>query len=181
MNIADDVILIFWLACLIRGIFRGPANEIFSIAGALIGLFTASHTFLTFSKVLPGWIGTAQFRYLICFLILFGLMYLLTAALGIVATYLFHLRRSGRIMRAFGAGFGAFKGVIVVAVLVVPLVAFLPKNSTWIDESAILPFAERFSENMAKVIPAAIYVPFTSHMDGYKQSWHRDGALPKVK
>jgi membrane protein required for colicin V production len=181
MNIADDVILIFWLACLIRGIFRGPANEIFSIVGALIGLFTASHNFLTFSKILPGWIGTVQFRYLICFLILFGLMYLLTTVLGIIATYLLNLRRSGRINRAFGAGFGALKGVLVVAALFVPLVAFLPKNSTWIGESVILPHAERFSEKMAMVIPAAVYIPFTSHMDGYKQSWHHNGELTNVR
>lgn len=181
MNVADDAIVIFWLVCLIRGIFRGPVNELFSIAGALIGLFTASYTFSTFSTVFPGWIGTVQCRHLVGFLILLGFMYLLVTTFGIVATYLLRLRRSGPINRAFGAGIGALKGALIVAVLFVPLVAFLPKNSPWIGESAILPYAERFSEKMVKVIPAQVNIPFTSHVDGYKQSWNRHKALSTVR
>lgn len=175
MNVADDAILIFWLVCLIRGIFRGPVNELFSIAGALIGLFAASYTFLTISKVIPGWVGTVQLRFLTCFLILFSFMYLLTTAFGIIATYLLYLRRSGWVNRAFGAGLGTLKGVLVVAVLFVPLVDFLPKTSTWIGESVILPYADILSEKMVRIIPAAICDSFSSHMDGYKQSWLRNG------
>lgn len=181
MNIADVLILIFWLVCLIRGIFRGPVNELFSIVGALGGLFAAAFYFSTISKILPGWIGTVKLGYLICFLILFGFMYLLMTVSGIIATYLLHLRRSGWVNRAFGAGFGTLKGVLVVAVLLVPLAAFLPKNSTWISESVVLPYADLLSEKIVQTIPAAIHDPFTSHMDGYKQSWYRNGELSNVR
>lgn len=175
MNIADDLILIFWSVCLIRGIFRGPVDELFAIAGVLGGLFAAAFNFSTISRILPGWMGTLQLRYMTCFLILFCGLYLLIAVSGIMATYLLHLRRSGWVNRVFGAVFGTLKGMFVVAGLLVPLVAFLPKNSTWIGESVILPYANILSEKMVRAIPSTIHDPFISHMDGYKQSWSHNG------
>jgi len=174
MNMADAAILIFWLVCLVRGIFRGLVNELFSIAGVFGGLFAASFYYSTISKVLPGWIGSVQLRYLICFIILFGFMYFLMTVFGIIAAYLLNLRRIGWMNRAFGSGFGTLKGMLVVCVLFVPIVAFLPKNSKWIGESVVLPYADLLSEKMVQVIPSAIHDPFTSHIDHYKQSWHRN-------
>jgi uncharacterized membrane protein required for colicin V production len=145
---ADDAILIFWLICLIRGIFRGPVNELFSIVGALGGLFAAAINFSTISKFLPGWTGNVQMLCLICFLILFSFMYLLITVFGTIASYLLHLHRTGWMNRAFGSIFGTFKGGLVIAVLFVPMAAFLPKNSTWFRESVILPYADFLSEKM---------------------------------
>lgn len=181
MNMADAAILIFWLVCLIRGTFRGPVNELFSIAGVLGGLFAAAFFYPTAFKLLSGWMEFEQQLCLTIFLTLFGGIYMLVAVLGVIAIYLFHLRRAGWMSRAFGAGFGTLKGVLVVAVLLVPLVAFLPINSAWIGESVVLPYADLLSEKIVQTIPAAIHDPFTSHMDGYKQSWNRNGELSTVR
>jgi uncharacterized membrane protein required for colicin V production len=108
-------------------------------------------------------------------------MYFMVTIFGIIANYLLQFRRSGLVIRALGSGFGALKGALVVAVLLVPIVAFLPKNSTWIGESVILPYVDLLSERMVQVSPEAIHDPFTSHMDGYKQSWHRNGELSNVR
>lgn len=175
MNMTDTAILIFWVVCLIRGIFRGPVNELFSIAGVWGGLITASFAFSTISKSLPGWMGTMQLRDLIFFLLVFAAMYLLLTIAGIIATYLFDLRRSGWIKRTMGAGFGVLKGMLVVAALLVPLVAFLPKQSTWMGRSIILPYENKLSEKMARAISSAMHEQFLSHIDGYKTSWRFNG------
>jgi membrane protein required for colicin V production len=176
MNMADSAILIFWLVCLIRGIFRGPVNELFSIAGVLGGLFTAALAFSAASRVLPEWIGAWQWRNLTFFLLVFGSVYLLLTIAGIVATYLLRQRRFGWISRVFGAGFGALKGMLAVAALLVPLVAFLPKQSTHLGGSILLPFENHLSEELARVVPAPVHDPFAANIDDFKQSWLRKGA-----
>lgn len=174
MNMADYAIFIFWLVCLIRGVFRGPMNELFSITGVLGGLFVAAYSYATISKILPGWLGSVPLRYLICFIIPFCIVYSLVSVFGIITSYLFYPRRTGWLNRAFGSGFGALKGVLVISVLFVPMVAFFPRNLTWIKESSILPYTDLLSEKIVQITPPPIHDPFASHMDGYKQSWHRN-------
>ncbi len=181
MNMADAAILIFWLVCLVRGIFRGPINELFSIAGALCGLFIAAFFYPYFSSVLSVWMESEPMRGLTCFFTLFVGMYMLAAVCGVIATYLMHLGRSGWLSRAFGAGLGLLKGMLVVAVILIPLVAFLPNPSTWIGRSGIIPYENRLSGEMVQVIPSTIGNPFSSHIKGYKQLWKRNGDEPKAR
>ena len=181
MNLADAAILIFWLVCLVRGIFRGPVDELFSIAGALCGLFTAAFSYPYASKVLSVWMESEPMRGLTCFFTLFIGVYILAAVCGVIATYLIRLRRSGWLRRAFGAGLGLLKGMLVVAMILIPLVAFLPHQSIWIGGSEIIPYENRLSARMVQVIPSAIGDPFTSHIKGYKQLWKHDGDAPEAR
>lgn len=181
MNMADAAILIFWLVCLIRGIFRGTVNELFSIVGVLVGLFAAAFLYSPVSRMLSGWIDSSSMRDLTCFLTIFGCMYLLMTVCGVIATYLFHLRRSGWMNRVLGAGLGLLKGMLIVAVLLVPLVSFLPKNSPWISGSVIFPSENHFSEKMIHVLSSAIHEAFSSHIGDYKQAWRRNGGHSKAQ
>jgi membrane protein required for colicin V production len=175
MNTADGAILVFWLVCLVRGVFRGPVNELFAIAGVLSGLFAAAFFYPDFSYVLSGWMDSEPMRCLIGFFTLFGGIYLLATVSGVIAVYLFHLRRPGWVNRALGAGFGILKGMLAVAVLLIPLVAFLPNQSAWMGRSVLVPYENRISEKMVRILPQTIHTRFTSHMPTYKQSWHRNG------
>jgi membrane protein required for colicin V production len=177
MNTADAAIFIFWLVCLVRGLRRGPVTELVSIVGVWVGMFAAADAYGIFSRILPGWMGSIQRRYLIGFLILFVCIYILMNAIGLIVAYLLQCHRAGWINRATGAGFGALKGVLVIAVIWVSVVAFVPQDTAWIDNSAILPYENILSEKMARVVPAAIYNRFCSHVDDYKQSW-RQAAPP---
>jgi membrane protein required for colicin V production len=175
MTTADGAILVFWLVCLVRGVFRGPVNEFFAIAGVLGGLFAAAFFYPVFSNVLSGWMDSEPMRCLIGFFTLFGGIYLLATVSGVIAVYLFHLRRPGWVNRALGAGFGILKGMLAVAVLLIPLVAFLPNQSAWMGRSVLVPYENRISEKMVRILPQTIHTLFTSHMPTYKQSWHRNG------
>jgi membrane protein required for colicin V production len=176
----DTAILTFWLVCLIRGLFRGPVNELFSIAGVLSGLFTAALTFSSALRFLPGWIGAWQWRSLTIFLMLFAGVYLLFSITGIIITYLFSLRRSGWLGRVFGAGFGALKGMLAVGALLVPLVAFLPSQSTHhLSGSILLRLENHLSEKLAHIVPAAVRDPFAARIDDLKRSWLRCETAPQ--
>ena len=176
MNMADAAILIFWIACLIRGMFRGPGCELFSIAGALSGLYVAAFCYPHVHGVLSGFIASEKIFGPVCFFTIFGGIYLLMSVTGIVVSYLLHLHRTGWVNRAFGAAFGTLKGMLVVAVLLVPLVVFLPKQSTWIGGSVILSYENHLSEKMVQVIPSTIHDAFSAHIKGYKRVWLLPGS-----
>ncbi len=181
MNMADAAILIFWLVCLVRGIFRGPVNELFSIAGILCGLFTAAFFYPSVAKLLSVWVKSEPVRGLTGFVTLFIGMYMLAAVCGVIATYLMHLGRSGWVGRAFGAGLGLLKGMLVVAVILIPVVAFSPNQSRWIGGSGLIPYENRLSGEMVQVVPSTIGNPFSSHIKGYKQLWKCNGDAPEAR
>ena len=181
MNMADAAILIFWLVCLIRGIFRGPVNELFSIAGALGSLFAAAFFYPYFSEVLSARMESEPLRSLACFLALFVSMYMLAVVCGVIATYLMHLRRSGWLSRTVGAGLGLLKGMLVVAVVLIPMVAFLPNQFKWIGRSGIIPYENRLSGKLVLAIPSIIGDPFSSHIKGYEQSWKLNRDEPDAR
>jgi hypothetical protein len=66
--------------------------------------------------------------------------------------------------------------MLAVAALLIPLVAFLPTQSTHFGGSILLPFENRLSERLAKVVPAAAHDPFAARIDAFKQSWRHNGA-----
>jgi len=165
---ADAVIIIFWLVCLIRGVFRGPVNEVFSIAGALAGLVVAGWFYSPLAGLIPDTIGSAPLRSTASFLLLFIGTYLSLSVSGIIAAYLMHLHRVGWLSRAFGAGLGFIKGVLVVAVLLVPLVAFLPQKAARLGRSAIIPFENQLAVKVASVTPSALHQRFSLNIDADK-------------
>lgn len=181
MNMADVLILTFWLVCLVRGIFRGPVKELFSIAGALGGLFVAAFFYPIISKVLSVLMESEPMRGLTGFFTLFCGMCVLAAVCGVIATYLMDLRRSGWLSRGLGAGLGLLKGMLVIAVILIPLVAFLPHRSTWIGRSEIIPYENRLSGELVKVVPPTIGELFSFHMKGYIKAWKRNGGVLDTK
>jgi membrane protein required for colicin V production len=171
VKMADATIVFFLFVCLIRGIFKGPVHELFSIAGVLVGLLVAASYFPIISNLLSGWIDSTQLRHLVCFLALFGCTYFLISLSGVFATYLLRLPPLGWINRTFGAGFGALIGVLLIAVVLVPLVTFLPRNSTWIGSSILLRYENSLSEEMARIVPTTLQNQFSSNIDYYKEVW----------
>ena len=165
---ADAVIIIFWLICLIRGVFRGPVNELFSISGIFGGLVVAAWVYLPLAAIIPVGIGSEHLRRTISFFAVFSAVFALLSVSGIVAVYLMHLRHSGWLQRAFGAGLGICKGFLAVAVLLVPLVAFFPQESSWFGRSTLFPFENWVAEKVATVTPAPMHRQFDAHIDDYK-------------
>lgn len=167
---ADALILLFWLVCLVRGWFRGPVSELFSIAGIIGGLVVAAWIYSPLAAALPGAIGSEQLGRTASFLLVFSFIFLLLSVSGVVATYLMHVRRKGWLRRTFGAVLGILKGILTLAVLLVPLVAFFPQEAAWVGRSIIFPYEKLLAEKVACVTPAILQRKFSSHIDNYKQA-----------
>jgi membrane protein required for colicin V production len=171
----DFLLIIFFAFCLIRGILRGTINEAISIVGILIGLIVASACYATVSVSMLSWIDNPQMRNLCGFLMTFGFIEIVICVLGVIAAYVFHLKVSGLGSRLAGAGVGMLKGVLLISVLLIPLVAFLPKDSRYIESSTMFSLESTLSEQMVNMIPEEMQKRFAIKIGDYKKAWsHRN-------
>jgi membrane protein required for colicin V production len=161
----DAAIIILWLICLIRGLFRGPLKELFSIAGFVIGLVAAAWVYTPLATAVPGAVGPEHLRRVISFLLSFISVFLLLNVTGIVVVYLMDPGRSGWLIRTFGAGLGLLKGVLIIVVLLVPLVVFFPQKASWFRRSAIIRYENGLAEGIVHLTPVILHRQFSSHLE----------------
>ena len=162
---ADAAITIFLVICVGRGIFKGPVIELFSIAGTFGGLVAAGWLYSSIAAMLPKEIMSEALRWMTGFLSLFGFVYFLLSLLGVVANYLIRVRRRGWILHLSGAGLGLCKGILVVAILLVPLIAFFPNSVEWLRQGANFPFERRISATIVRITPKRLQSQFSLQID----------------
>jgi len=167
---ADLTIIIFWLFCMARGVFRGPVVELFSIVGTLCGLVVAGRYYQSLSAFIPAEVTTAQLRRVAVFLLVLALVYVLWSIAGFITRYLLQLPHKGWLIRLSGASLGMCKGVLLVAVLLIPLVAFFPQKALWIGRSNIFSYEERLSDTIVRAVPGELRDLFQSHIDDARHS-----------
>lgn len=135
MNLLDCILIVILGYCLIRGIFRGLIKELSSIIGVLAGLYGAYTYYPQLAKLLARWISDAGYLNIISCLLIFIVIYLVVSMLGVMIKYLMNIAFLGWTDRLAGALFGAVKGGLIIAVLVLILTTFLPKNSPVVRDS----------------------------------------------
>jgi membrane protein required for colicin V production len=161
----DAAIILLWLICLVRGLFRGPFKELFSIVGVVVGLIAAAWIYSPLATAVPGAIGTEHLRRAVSFLLVFISVFLLLNVSGIIVVYLMNPDRPGWLIRTFGAGLGLLKGVLIIGVLLVPLVVFFPQKASWVSQSAIIRYENGIAEGIVHFTPVILHRQFSSHLE----------------
>ena len=167
----DFLLIIFCLFCLTRGILRGPVIEAISIAGIISGLMVASAYYARISFFIFSWINNLQMRNLCGFLLFFCFIILAVNFLAVLGTYLFHINVSGVGSRLAGAVVGTLKAILFISALLIPLVAFSPKDSRYIENSSMFSLESTLSKEMASVISEEMQKKFSNNISGYKKTW----------
>ena len=167
----DFLLIIFCLFCVTRGILRGPVIEAFSIAGIISGLMVASAYYSRISFFIFSWLNNIQIRNLCGFLLFFCFIVLVANFLAVIGTYVFHINVSGVGSRLAGAVMGTLKAILLISALLVPLVAFSPKDSGYIENSSVFSIESTLSKEMAIVIPEDMQKKFSNNIVGYTKKW----------
>ena len=171
MTALDIVIIIIVGFCLIRGIFRGLIKEISSIVGVLAGYY-AAYTYYGYpAKLLSKWMSDAGYINLLSFFIIFCLVFLTISILGVIIKYLLSISHLGWTDRICGAVFGLAKGILIAAILLVALTAFLPKGTPIVKKSFLAPHVSLVSETMAKVVPKQMKQQFKVKLKDLQTIW----------
>jgi len=157
--------------CLTRGIFRGLVKEISSIIGVLAGYYAAYTYYGLLAKVISKWLSNVAYANILSFFIIFCLVFFIISILGVITKYLLSISHLGWIDRVCGAGFGLIKGILIAAILMVVLTAFLPKGPPVVKQSFLAPHVAHVSEAMAKVVPDQMKQQFIFKLKELQSTW----------
>jgi len=131
---------------------KGFFLEVFSLAGVVIGLFFAGANYSGFAPLVMLLVPNREAANLIAFLVIAMLVMLLAGLLGRALRGLIRQVGLGIVDRIFGAVFGLVKGCIVVTLVLMGIVAFLPRQK-WLDSSRLAPVFLTAAHGGSHVVP----------------------------
>jgi membrane protein required for colicin V production len=173
MNALDLIIGLILAYTLIRGIFRGLVEEVASIVGVFTGIYGAVFYYPQVATFLNRWIAEAAYRNIISFLVIFGAIFVAVGILGVLIKYLLNIASLGWLDRLCGMAFGGIKGVLIAAVLLMALTAFLPRGTALIKQSQLAPHVSVIASRLAKIVPQDMRQKFFGKMKDLESAWQK--------
>lgn len=173
MNPFDIVIAVVLAYCLVRGIFRGLVKELSSLVGVFAGFYAAYTYYDAFGQLLTRFVSNPAYRHILSFLLIFMGIFIAISIIGVLLRYLMSIVFLGWVDRLFGAFFGAFKGLLIVSVLLVALTAFLPKNAPVIQNSILAPYLSMIAEQMSRVLSNDMKQQYGQKLKELRTRWQR--------
>lgn len=171
MNLFDIAMLITVGGCLIAGIVRGPFKELFSLLGFYLGTFAAFNYSMKIERFLSSVISNTATLRALSFLIVFCEIYIIIIILGAIIRYFLKIAPSGWPDRFFGATMGTFKGILIVAIVLIIITVISPKGDILLKRSIFSPRLAVVSEAMAEMAPRKIRDEFADKLADLKKTW----------
>jgi membrane protein required for colicin V production len=138
MALVDLLIVIVVLVSVLSAAKNGFFLEIFSLAGALLGLVLASWNYQRLLPWIARWIHSLPAAEAVSFLLIALGVMLLAGLLGRLIRWSVHSIGMGWADRFLGALFGFVKGFVLVTIAVLVIAAFFPRAS-WFRHSRLAP------------------------------------------
>lgn len=169
-----DVIIVTIVGiCLVLGAFRGLIQEVSSIIGVIAGFYAAFRYYSLLAEQLAPWFTEKNIASLIAFIVIFLAIFFLVTFLGVMIRKGLSVASLGWVDKVAGSVFGFVKGILLVAVLLVVLTAFLPKNNRVLRESFFTPYVMEIAEALVELVPNDLKVKFDDHLKSLKDYWRK--------
>ena len=158
----DIVLGIVVLVSVVGAAFNGLTKELLRIASLVVGLFVAMWGYGVLAGYLAQWISNAKAASIGAFALLFIGCVLAGALLAQLLSGLWSIAGLGVFDKLLGAAFGALRGLLLAAVLLLMLVAFQPLGNTaeLIADSRIAPVVLNLARTAAVLAPEALREAF---------------------
>ena len=171
MNALDIVIGVIVGFCLVRGIFRGIVKEVTSIVGVFVGFYGAYYYHPLVANLISRFIDNKSYLEIISFIISFVVLFLAVGFVGVLLKHLLKAISLGWADRILGSAFGLVKATLIISFLLVPLAAFLPKDSSLMKNSLLAPHVMRLSEKIVLIVPKEMKEAFSDNLESLKDAW----------
>ncbi len=160
MNWADYVIVGIVLVSGLISLMRGFVREAISLFGWVVAVW-AGITFMGMvANMLTAYISVPSVRQGAGFFLIFAGLLLLTGLANFVAGRIIDGTGLSGTDRALGMVFGAGRGVVIVALLILAAgLTPLPRDPWW-GQSVLIPHFERFAQDVKAVLPPEIAEAF---------------------
>jgi membrane protein required for colicin V production len=155
MNLADLLIVAVLVVSVVSAFIKGFFVEVFSLLGVIVGLFFAAANYGGLVPWILPLVKNVEAANLIAFLVITLLVMLLAGLAGRLLRGLLRQVGLGILDRLLGAVFGLIKGCIVVTLVLMGIVAFLPRQA-WLDNSRLAPVFLTAAHGGSHVVPSEL-------------------------
>lgn len=155
MSLLDWVILAILIVSTLAAARSGIIVEIFSLGGLLLGLLLACWNYQRLLPWVMSWGAGESVGKVIAFIVIaLGIM-ILAGILGRIIRWSIRFVGLGWLDMLAGAAFGLVKGAVLVVVMIVALLAFVPRTSL-VRDSRLAPAFLTAAHGVAGVSPAEL-------------------------
>lgn len=157
---------------------NGVTKEVIRIAALVVGLVVAMWGHGLLAEQLRSWIEDPRVAAVAAFALLFLGCLLLGVVLAHLLAGLWSLSGLGWLDMALGGAFGAIRGLLICAALLLGLVAFQPfaDTSRLVAQSRIAPWVMNIARTAASVAPRALEEAFQKGVAEIEERWAEDRA-----
>jgi membrane protein required for colicin V production len=155
MNLADLLIVAVLVVSVVSAFVKGFFVEVFSLAGVILGLFVAAANYGRGAAWVLRVVENRQAANLIAFVVIALLVMVLAGLAGRLLRTVVRGVGLGIVDRLLGAAFGLVKGCIVVTLVLMGVVAFLPRQD-WLMSSRLAPVFLNAAHGGSHVVPFAL-------------------------
>jgi membrane protein required for colicin V production len=170
MNKLDIMIMGILGLTTVCGLWKGMIRQIVILIGVVCGYIISSKLYVPIARILPKNVepGSAE---IISFIIIFIACIIAASVLGALADRILKTAGLGWANRFAGGLLGAVKGVILVAVIVIALLAFAPTDSGVIRTSVTLPYIASGIRMTSRIMPRDIRANIQNRIEEEKKRW----------
>lgn len=153
MPIIDIVIIVAVAISVIIGIVRGFVKEAISIAALLVAIWAALYFGPSVGQVSESWIASEELQVWFGRILVFAVILSIGGLLGWGISKLVRLSILSGMDRLAGAVFGAARGLLLVALLVLAGEFAGFSNDEWWQRSLLIPYLEQVAEWIEVMAP----------------------------
>jgi membrane protein required for colicin V production len=155
MNLADLLIIVLLAVSVVSAFAKGFFVEVCSLVGVILGLFIAAANYAGFAPWILLVVRSHAAANLIAFLLIVLLVMVVASLAGRLLRGLFRGVGLGIVDRLLGAAFGLVEGCVVVTLVLMGIVAFLPRQD-WLSGSRLAPVFLTAAHGGSQVVPFAL-------------------------
>jgi len=151
-NAFDVLVLVIFLAFLIRGIWIGLIRQISSLVAMLGGFLLAGYFDNEFYRFILPYVDNSHTAFLLTYILLFVAFFFLIKLVGLGLKKVADITLSPWFDRTVGGLFGIIKGIFLASLVFIVLTSYLSGSNKYLKKSISYPFLAQSS----KVILALI-------------------------
>ncbi len=160
MSVLDFAISAIMLISLLVGLFRGFIREVMSLAAWIAALWAAYAFAQTGGAYLEPYIQQSSLRIVAAFAIIFVFALIAASLLGHLLGRVLTVSGIGGVDRSLGLLFGAGRGVVVVAALILTAIFMDIATQPWWHKSVLVNYFNPAADLLRSLMPQDLAVYF---------------------
>ena len=172
LNAFDLLLLVLVGLLVLLGLLKGLMRLLIGI-GALVAAFVLAARFhgLAAASVLGVMDMPAPAANLVGYLVIFLGTMLAGALTGRILRGLLKTAMLGWADRLAGAGAGLIAALLAAALMVLPVIAYVPSGERLLRNSVLAPYVTLFSDLANEIVPEELAEQYRERMDALRRSW----------